>query len=89
MGKNKLSHSRIGVSVAKRNIKKAVTRNKLKRIIKESFRLKHQVLPSVDIVLIVKNSANLAPKSTLWDELNKKWDHFAILEKTQDNTESV
>lgn len=86
---NSLTHSRIGVSVAKKNIKKAVARNKLKRIVKESFRLKHRVLPAVDIVLIVKDSAILAAKATLWDELNKKWNQFAILETTQDSSKSV
>ena len=40
---NQLPYSRLGVVITKRNIKKAVARNQIKRIIRESFRFRQAV----------------------------------------------
>lgn len=48
------SEARLGMVVAKRNVKLAVDRNKLKRLIRESFRLQHQQMQGLDVVVVVK-----------------------------------
>ena len=50
---NGLDFSRILVSVSKRNFKRAVKRNLLKRRIRESYRLRKELLgPGVDVMFI-------------------------------------
>ncbi len=54
LGRNDLAHSRIGISVH-RQIKGAVPRNRIKRIIRESFRLRPDLYPpSADIIFAVR-----------------------------------
>ena len=45
--------ARLGVNIAKKKIKKAVDRNKIKRAAREAFRKGH--FKGIDIVLILKN----------------------------------
>lgn len=55
---NNLGFSRIGVSLKRENFKLAVTRNKLRRYIKESFRLnKGSLLAGYDIIVMPRASA--------------------------------
>jgi len=52
---NNLQESRLGISVSKKNAGKAVVRNKLKRRIKEAYRLvEPAVFQGYDIVMIPK-----------------------------------
>ncbi len=52
--KNSLGYNRLGISIH-RQIKGAVKRNRLKRIIRESFRLNREKYPSqADIILAVR-----------------------------------
>jgi ribonuclease P protein component len=76
---NNLSHGRIGVVVAKKNIRRAVDRNLVKRIVKESFRKGEVSTLMVDIVVLVRsNLIRLSRKqqnedlTSLWQALIKK-----------------
>lgn len=52
---NNLGYNRLGISI--HGEKKAVRRNRLKRIIRETFRLKrHLIVPSRDIVVAVRKN---------------------------------
>jgi ribonuclease P protein component len=57
---NALPHARLGVVVAKRFAPRAVTRNTIKRLVRELFRVSR--LPALD--LIVRLSGPVAPKKT-------------------------
>lgn len=48
---------RLGVALAKRYIKLAVNRNKIKRQIRESYRL-HPNLPNIDIVVVTRKTTD-------------------------------
>ena len=65
--------SRLGLVVAKKHIKLAVKRNKLKRIFRESFRCNQFHLLNLDIILIVRNDISEISNLTLNDDLNKMW----------------
>lgn len=57
---NTYGHSRIGIIASKRNVRLAVKRNALRRIIKEQFRL-HQIKNSgYDVVFVVYKQAATA-----------------------------
>jgi len=51
---NGLSHARFGLAVSKKQVRRAVDRNKIKRLARESFRLAQADLARVDIVLLVR-----------------------------------
>ena len=55
--KNQLSHPRLGITVSKKVSKKAVLRNKIKRRIREIFRIHQNELDSCDILVIARWAA--------------------------------
>ena len=73
--KGQTNFARLGLVIGKKNVNKAWQRNRIRRIIRESFR--QQQLPSYDIVLIAKRGAdNYANQAifkylgTIWSRLN-------------------
>lgn len=50
-------YPRLGMVISKRNCALAVNRNRIKRIIREQFRLKQHALPGIDLVVFQKSSS--------------------------------
>jgi len=73
---NNLDFPRLGLAVAKKRAKKAVDRNRLKRVIRESFR-NQQVLPGVDIVVLPRTESVAASNVELRQSLEKQWSRIA------------
>ena len=46
-----LTEARLGLVVGKKQLKRAIDRNRVKRIIREQFRLARASLPAVDLVV--------------------------------------
>ncbi len=65
---------RIGFAIAKKQISKAVQRNRLKRIIRESFRKNQQRLPKYDMVIMVRRPILNIERLQLTRNLEKHWD---------------
>jgi ribonuclease P protein component len=65
--------ARLGLSIAARSVGNAVSRNRLRRQIRESFRRRQQGLPPVDIVIGARQAARAAPNRELREALERLW----------------
>lgn len=70
---NKQSESRLGLAISKKSAKKAVSRNRIKRIIRDSFRLRRHKLTGWDIVFVSRFAAVQLSKSELEVLTSKVW----------------
>ncbi len=70
---NTLDHARLGVSVSKASFKLAIDRNTVKRIIRESFRLRQASLKGLDIVIVVKQPRSTFSKRELRECIERLW----------------
>ena len=71
---NKAPRSRVGISAAKRIVNKATKRNKLKRLIKNSFLSDLKCKRSVDVIVRVKHQASrVADDKILLQSLTNHW----------------
>jgi|TARA_B100000315_G_scaffold249896_1_gene281826 ribonuclease P protein component len=48
--------ARLGLVVAKRDIRRANERNQVKRIVREAFRHKRDELPALDVIVLVRGA---------------------------------
>lgn len=71
--KNSHSSPRLGITLPKKRVKKAVDRNRLKRLIRESFRHRANTLPKLDIVVIGKSGLAELTNEELTRLLRKLW----------------
>ena len=74
---NKLNHPRLGTMIAKRKVKHAVDRNRIKRIIRESFRLQQHDLKNYDIIVLATKDIDKLPNEQLQQCLAKIWPKLA------------
>ncbi|MBS8239991.1 ribonuclease P protein component [Marinobacter lipolyticus] len=78
---NTLGHARIGLVFSKKNLKLAVQRNRVKRRVRETFRLQPD-LPALDIIVLgrqglsqLDNHTLTATMTDLWSRLIRKSRH--------------
>lgn len=70
---NDLGEPRLGLAVAVRVAGGAVARNRLRRIIRESFRLHRRSLPALDLVVSVRPKARGVAARSLHESLAALW----------------
>jgi ribonuclease P protein component len=71
--KDSSSNNRLGLAIAKKRVKLAVQRNRIKRQVRESFRLNQHNLPAIDIVVMVKSGIDQLDNKAINQELEKIW----------------
>nr|WP_093189014.1 ribonuclease P protein component [Thiocapsa sp. KS1] len=72
--KNNLGHPRLGLAIAKKCARRAVDRTRLKRIVRESFRLNRTRLRGWDIVVLCAPGAPTMPNHRLFATLAHAWE---------------
>lgn len=72
LAKSSPNKSRLGLVVAKKQIRHANRRNRVKRLIRESFR-QQNFKNHIDIVVLVRHSANDMDNKQLFSLLEKQW----------------
>ena len=70
---NECPSPRLGLSVSARSVGNAVNRNRIKRIIRDSFRLNCDQFPAVDIVVNTRPGARDASNTQLRESLSQHW----------------
>lgn len=71
--KNGSKQARLGLAITKKNCRKSVSRNRLKRLVRESFRQNKKRLAGLDIVVLNQAATHMADNKALFDALNTHW----------------
>ena len=70
---NAVGHPRLGLAIAKKHIKLASNRNRLKRIIRESFRQHQSDFQNIDIVVLSRADVVKQASKQIWVALEQHW----------------
>jgi len=71
--KNNHPYPRLGMAVSKKAVRGAVPRNKVKRIIRESFRRNAELLSGLDIVVLADKKIRYWENKKMSRSLHKHW----------------
>ncbi|MBQ0755623.1 MAG: ribonuclease P protein component [Amphritea sp.] len=85
---NELDHPRIGFVFSKKNIRFAVHRNRVRRIIRESYRLNQHSLPNVDIVILSRKGLGDLDNEEIQSLISRSWTRLIKRSKTKLKTTS-
>lgn len=77
---NKLSYARLGLAISKKQLRRAVDRNRIKRLARESFRHHQQNLAGLDIVVMVRSKVITLSNAEFFETLEMHWQK--LTEKT-------
>jgi len=69
---NSLKYPRLGLAISKKRARLAVTRNRLKRITRESFRTSQQNF-NADYIVMAGKQGSQATKAQLFQSIEKHW----------------
>ncbi|MBA2408731.1 MAG: ribonuclease P protein component [Gammaproteobacteria bacterium] len=67
------AHARLGLAISKKCTKRAVARNRIKRLVRESFRAAQHDLPAVDLVVMCRPVINDMTHAERTAALQKLW----------------
>ena len=84
---NRKDVARLGLAISKKNCRQASGRNRIKRVVRESFR-QHQVeLAGLDIVVLNQPACRAASKQSLFDSLERHWEKCGTAPRDTDGQE--
>lgn len=75
---NDVERTRLGLAIAKKRVRRATERNRLKRLVRESFRQARTGLPDVDIVVMATTAASQSENAVIFASLARHWSAVAL-----------
>ncbi len=75
--KNTLGHARVGFALSKKKISKAHQRNRIKRLVRESFRT--QKLPAFDAIFLAHKSFDDVENKIIHSNLSVIWEKLTAI----------
>ena len=70
---NEKDIARLGLAISKKNCRQATGRNRIKRVVRESFRQHQAGLAGLDVVVINQPAARSAGNQQLFDSMADHW----------------
>ena len=74
---NNLDYARLGLAVPKKHVHKAVERNRIKRVIRESFRHRKQKMLGLDLVVLIRRPVKKLNQNRFDFILDKNWEKIS------------
>ena len=78
---NNLNHPRLGLVIGEKSVKLSVERNRLRRLIRESFRLNQWSLTGWDVVIIARRGLGEVENPELIQHFGRIWKRLARTNK--------
>jgi ribonuclease P protein component len=76
---NDLTFPRLGLIASKKNVRKAVSRNQIKRLTREYFRLHQFEFNALDIVVIIKHGLDVESKVDIREQIKRTWTKVKLI----------
>jgi len=73
-----IANPRLGLVIAKKSVANAVDRNRIKRILRESFRHNQGLLPALDIVILARSGIGSLDKHVVRSKIEKLWQDLIL-----------
>lgn len=74
---NQLDHPRLGLVIAKKHVRRATERNRIKRVIRETFRHQQQLFTGpemgLDVVVLARGGVDRLDNRALHEQFNSLW----------------
>ena len=67
---------RLGFAISRKRVAKAAARNRIRRLVRESFRHNRQTLGSVDVVIMARDNTPAASNDELRASIEQHWSHL-------------
>ncbi len=75
---NALRRPRLGLAITRKRVRQAVSRHRIKRQVRESFRLAQHLLPGLDLVVLARDRTETRANDELHASLTKHWHRIHI-----------
>jgi ribonuclease P protein component len=70
---NQLEHARLGIIAGKQHLRRAVDRNRVRRIIRESFRHTKEKLKGMDVLVMIRSRCAQFETKVIRNEIDNLW----------------
>ena len=83
---NKLPHPRIGFVLSKKQVRQAVQRNRIKRVVREHFRQHADEMPGIDIIVLARKGFDRLGNDDINTSFNSLW--FKLKRQAEDKSKN-